>query len=395
MIARVFAHLSFCTFFLFASCSAYEEPSALSDARPSATSHEASWENYWVQARRRDLVLAKRVTQLNESADLTDAISTLVCVPKQLVTPIKGGPEQGLSGNSLFKVDREGDTSLIVKVFTEGTGEFTEELWALSHFASLQLQELHVPRVHLLGRYKGKLLLVQDFAPGNLLNHEMQKLLHLDANSSARLKQLTHLKQAYEQLGRALGELHTQGNPRIGPLHPMLEDRYRRLVDAYEHPAQELFYTLLDRRQDQVYSYTHGDVHGGNYLYDSQQLWIIDVTDSASSIGIDGAPMGNAMIDLSHLLTTFRFWKQWGLKENEHQVLHEAVLKGYAALFPEHAPIDGEEFHLFQIVNAFGFLHWIAEKRKDFPESALSILEMMEAEYLKLLDERVDPLAAF
>ena len=118
-------------------------------------------------------------------------------------------------------------------------------------------------------------------------------------------------------------------------------------------------------------------------------MTVIDFTDGGSSIGKNGHPIGNPMLDVARVVTDFSFWKSWGLTDREETLLKNAFVSSYQKVNPA-IEINGSEYHLFQLVNAYRFFSWFMQRYDSFSPDVKSRLELEWNNYLRIIQEIVE-----
>ncbi len=355
-----------------------------------------------------ELKIVEEVPSFDAGLGIESAIAELVHLDKSDVKRF-GGDAAGLSGNALFIALKKDIPKYAVKVFEAGLGDFNQEFLALITYKKLHLSEFHVPDVRAIGSstMNGKtyLLLAEEYVPGLLLSQKMEALLDNPIESEIRKQILEQIISIHAQLGSALAELHTAGNPISHEMHHLFYEYYLKVaVDGTQaiienNPndqqlAEEthiVFQKLLENRGLRPYGYVHGDARYGNYIYDEKQgeLTVIDFTDGGSSIGKNGHPIGNPMLDVARVVTDFSFWKSWGLTDREETLLKNAFVSSYQKVNPA-IEINGSEYHLFQLVNAYRFFSWFMQRYDSFSPDVKSRLELEWNNYLRIIQEIVE-----
>jgi hypothetical protein len=378
----------------------------IAESRPPVEGTSETISDYQNIENQLGLKIVEEVPSFNSELGIESAIAELTGLDKSEVKKFGGSAAEGLSGNSLFIALKKGIPAYAVKVFEAGLGDFNQEFLALITYKNLHLSNFHVPDVSAVGSStldgKTYLLLAEEYVPGSLFSQQMESLLHNSVESNNRKQALEQLIRIHDQLGRALAELHTAGHPISHVMYPLFYEYYLKIAAdgtqaiTKKNPndqqlAEEthiVFQKLLKNRGLHPYGYIHGDAHYGNYIWDEKQgkLTAIDLTDGGSSIGQNGHPIGNPMLDVARVVTDFSFWKLWGLTDNEETLLQNAFVSSYQKVNPA-IEIDGSEYHLFQLINAYRYFGWFMQRYDSFSPDVKSRLEPKWNNYLRIIRE--------
>jgi len=356
-----------------------------------------------------ELKIVEEAPSFGAGLGIESAVAELVHLDRSNVKRFGGAAAEGLSGNAIFLVGKKDIPEYAVKVFEAGRGDFNQEFLSLIIYKKLHLSEFHVPDVRAIGSCtidgKTYLLLAEEYVPGVLLSQKMESLLRNPLESNIRKQALEQLISVHAQLGSALAELHTAGHPISHEMYPLFYEYYLKVAadgtqaiikknPSDQQLAEEthiVFQKLLENRGLRPYGYVHGDAHYGNYIWDEQheKLTAIDFVDGGSSIGKNGHPIGNPMLDVARVVTDFSFWKLWGLTDREEILLQNAFVSSYQKINPA-ISIDDREYHLFQLVNAYRYFSWFMQRYDSFSPDVKTRLEPKWNNYLRIIQEIVE-----
>lgn len=309
---------------------------------------------------------------------------------------MKGGLGKGLSGDRIYKIfDKENTPYCVVKVFMKSKGKCLREFFSLMNHSTLNLKLLNLPMVMGVGASEFEnrkvFFLATHYVQGTSVYDMFMTLLSHKEGSVERQKALKRLLHVYVKLAEGIAEYHRLSRGFSRSLHPT----FVNLLNAFSKNAfikfqgqlepqflkalQDFFEKALplESQKQFICGYQHGDINGGNLIYNSgkDQLSLIDWPDGSFSIGQDGASMGRSFYDLIQIRHELLIKKTQGATEEEVAALDEVFMEKYTA---EGGVLPSDEtMKFFSCVDLMGSLKWFLDKKHMFEGEELNAAEKM------------------
>lgn len=303
-----------------------------------------------------------------------------------------GDPGKGLSGNPIFKVGRAPQSTLVVKAFKGGNGEFSKEFLNLNTYNQNKLQDLQFPQVYGIGVTtvgKEKYFLIgMQFIEGCTINDLFIKLFHQEKNSKERNRLLSLLQKVYTKVGKGLAQFHYQkveADQSIPAIHLQSVEKLLNAAVAFLSSraegvtlAKEIQSAAKSTKWLEVLSqhydlgYMHTDVHPGNFIVnlETEELYLIDI--GGETIGSNGMPIGMPFLDLAQVYNQLNLRKIWEMSDKEVDSLYSSFVQGYkseTSRFPTH-----EQMAFCQLVDMLNFFGWYGQINDKLDDKSKKIL---------------------